>query len=326
MARRTSSRCARACRAGAILATCLMAGTGAAQITPPDVRARVDSASLGTGYAQIIGLAATPDIAAAQYEIDSDTTRPKFDVFRLPYQAKWMALSPDSDLYWRIAGGYLRLKDDFSVTLAGRAPGSIDSTWTAYSASAGLLAKIRLGNGFTLEPALDVGVARLENSATYDGGAAALKPLLNGILFDWQTDAWLVTPSLALEWATNVGEAKATVRGHVARSWISSFDASDPAQSFNEAANVYSIRADYARPTGLVVADRAVDWVVYGGYAGFFGANRDALGFTSVAEVGGGVEAPFAADRPKGERLRLAAGYLFGPDVRGWTIGLSLEY
>jgi hypothetical protein len=24
--------------------------------------------------------------------------------------------------------------------------------------------------------------------------------------------------------------------------------------------------------------------------------------------------------------VRLAAGYLFGPDVRGWTIGLSLQY
>ena len=149
---------------------------------------------------------------------------------------------------------------------------------------------------------------------------------MNGILFDWQTNAWLITPSIALQWATTFGEAKATVRGHVARSWISSFDESDPAQSFNETANIYSIRADYARPTGITVADRALNWVVYGGYAGFFGANSDALGFTSVAEIGGGFEVPLAADRPNGERVRLAAGYLFGPDVKGWTIGLSLQY
>ena len=313
-------------RAASFLLASLVAGAASAQVSPDDVRSLVNGARLGTGYAQIIGLAATPDIAAASYEVDSDANKPKVDVFRLPYQAKWTALSPDTDLYWRVAGGYLRLKDDFNVNLPAHETGTIGSKWTAYSASGGLLAKIRLGNGFTLEPALDVGVARLENSASYDDNAAVLKPLLNGILFDWQTNAWLVTPSIALGWATTFGEAKATVRGHVARSWISSFDESDSTQSFNETANIYSIRADYARPTGITIADRAMNWVIYGGYAGFFGANSDALGFTSVAEVGGGVEVPLAADRPQGERVRLAAGYLFGPDVRGWTIGLSIQY
>ncbi len=313
-------------RAGVFVLGTWLVGAASAQVPPVDVRAFVTGARLGAGYAQIIGLAATPDIAAASYEIDSETTKPKLDVFRLPYQAQWTALTPDTDLYWRVAGGYLRFKDDFSINPPSGETGSIGSKWTAYSASGGLLAKIRLGNGLTLEPALDVGVARLENSASYDGAAAALKPVLDGLLFGWQTNAWLVTPSIALEWATKLGEARTTVRGHVARSWINSFDESDPAQSFNETANIYSIRADHARPTGITVADRALNWVVYGGYAGFFGANRDALGFTSVAEIGGGFEVPFAADRPNGERVRLSAGYLFGPDVKGWSVGLSLEY
>lgn len=325
--RPTPVRRRRACGcAGGLALALLAAGAASAQVPPVDVRSLVNGARLGTGYAQLVGLAATPDIAAASYEIDSNANQPKVDVFRLPYQAKWMALSPDADLYWRVAGGYLRFKDDFNVSLPASGTGTIGSTWTAYSASSGLLAKIRLGNGFTLEPALDVGVARLENSASYDGAAAALKPVLSGLLFDWQTDAWLITPSVALQWATTFGEARTTVRGHVARSWISSFSESDPAQSFNETANIYSIRADYARPTGFIVADRALNWVVYGGYAGFFGANSDALGFTSVAEIGGGFEVPFATDRPNGERVRLAAGYLFGPDVKGWTVGLSLQY
>jgi len=32
------------------------------------------------------------------------------------------------------------------------------------------------------------------------------------------------------------------------------------------------------------------------------------------------------ADQPKSERVRLAAGYLFGLDVKGWTIGLGIQY
>ena len=304
----------------------LAAASVNAQTVPVDVRALVNGARLGAGYAQIIGLAATPDIAAASYEIDSTANKPTLDVFRLPYQSRWLALAQEADLYWRVAGGYLRLKDDFAVNLPPGDSGTIGSKWTAYSASGGLLAKIRLGGGFSLEPALDVGVARLENGASYGGSASSLQPLLDGLLFNWQTNAWLVTPSIGLEWSAAIGDAKTTVRGHVARSWIDSFDESDSTQSFSEAASIYSFRADYAHPAGLSIADRPLNWVVYGGYAGFFGANSDALGFRSVAEIGGGFELPLYADQPRAERVRLAAGYLFGPDVNGWTIGLSIQY
>jgi hypothetical protein len=302
------------------------AGTAFGQTPPPDIASLVSGARLGSGYAQMIGLAATPDVSAASYEIQSSDPRPTLDVFRVPYQAKWLALSPDADLYWKVAGGYMRYKDDFPTTSAAGESGTVGSRWTGYSVGGGLLAKLRLGNGFTLEPALDVAVARLENSAGYSGAAAPLQPLFDGLLFNWDTDAWLITPSIGLDWSQPIGDAKLDIRGHVARSWIQSFGESTSFQSFSEAANAYSIRADYAQPTSYRIADRALSWVAYVGYAGFFGANRDALGFDAVAEVGGGFELPLHTDRPDSDRVRLAAGYLFGPDVRGWTIGLSLQY
>ncbi len=322
MIRSPSRRRTRLFLASLLLAT---AGAAAAQAPPVDLRSQVDGARLGAGYAQLIGLAATPDIAAASYTIDSDADEPTIDVFRLPYQARWTSLGEGSDLYWRVAGAYLRLRDDFATPLP-LPGGSIDSRWTAYSASGGLLARIALGNGFSVEPALDVGVARLENDASYGGTSSFLRPLLDGLLFNWRSTAWLVTPSIALGWSAGVGSGTASVRGHVARAWIGSFDESDPVQAFDETANVYSIRAHYTQPTGHRIAGRALSWVVSGGYAGFFGANRDALGFTSIAEIGAGVELPIDADRPGSDRLRLAAGYLVGPDVRGWTIGLSVPY
>jgi hypothetical protein len=68
-----------------------------------------------------------------------------------------------------------------------------------------------------------------------------------------------------------------------------------------------------------------MSWVA-GSYAGFFGANRDALGFDAVAEVGGGLELPVKPDAPKAEHVRFQAAYLFGPGVRGWTLGLDVQY
>jgi hypothetical protein len=123
-----------------------------------------------------------------------------------------------------------------------------------------------------------------------------------------------------------VGEGSARVRGHVARSWIASFDETDPVQRFREATNIYSVRVEYARPTEWKAFERRMSWVAYGSYAGFFGANRGGLGFDAVAEVGGGLELPITPDTPKAERVRFQAAYLFGSGVRGWTLGLGMQY
>jgi hypothetical protein len=169
-------------------------------------------------------------------------------------------------------------------------------------------------------------IARLENSASYSGAAIVLPPLFDGLLFNWQTNAWIATPSLGLRWEQALDEARVRVHGHIARSWVGSFDESGALPSFNEAANVYSVRGEYAWPAGLVVADRPLSWVAIAGYAGFFGANRDALGFESVAELGGGIELPTLVDDPRSQRMRLTARYLFGPETHGWGVGLSLQF
>ncbi len=296
--------------------------------SPPaiDIPALVGGARLGAGYAQMVGIAAVPGIRSANYNIDSQAGSPTLDVVRVPYEHRWTRLSDNADLYWTVSGGYMRFKDDLPISAFAPDDGSIASRWTGYSGSAGVLAKVRLGQGFKLEPAIDFALARLENSASYSGTATALQPSFDGLLFNWDMNAWLVTPSIALEWATRVYDGELITRGRVARSWISSFDESDPVLAFNQAVNIFSISADYTRATSLHLFDRQVSWVARGGYFGFFGADRDALGFDQVAEVGGGFEIPIAARTAKGERLRLVGAYLFGPDVDGWSGGLSMRF
>lgn len=298
-----------------------LAADATAQTLVDQVRGQIQGARLGAGYAQIINLSATPDLGAANYTVRGAGTDLSLDVFRVPYQAHWLALSPDTDVYWRLAAGYLRMKQFLPTLDAG-----VDSRWTAASATGGLLAKVRLGYGFTLEPALDLGLARLENKADYQGAAFALRPALDGLLFNWQTDAWIATPSLGISWLQTEGGQTLSLRAHVARSWIKSFDATDRVQEFSEAANIYSLRAEYARPSGLRVFDRPLDWIVYSGYAGFFGANKDVLGFDSVGELGVGLEWPLASASSRATRLRVTAGYFGGEGVRGWNVGMNFVY
>jgi hypothetical protein len=60
----------------------------------------------------MLNLVATPDISAASYRIDGSSSDPTLDVVRVPYRSRWRSLSRDSDVYWRLSGGYLQLKDD----------------------------------------------------------------------------------------------------------------------------------------------------------------------------------------------------------------------
>jgi hypothetical protein len=307
-------------------ATAALAGAAHAQPVPDDVRAQVAAARIGAGYAQMINLSATPDLSAASYRIDGLDPGADLDVLRLPYQAKWFALSDAADLYWNVEAGWLRFGQDFRWQPTPDAAGTIGSKWTTYSVGAGVRAKVRLGRGFSIEPAFDVALARLQNNTSYGGSTAVLQPVLDGLLFNWNAGAWLVTPGVALEWTDAFGEGRARVRGHVARSWIASFDETDPVQRFREATNIYSVGVEFVQPTAWKAFERRMSWVAYGSYAGFFGANRDVLGFDAVAEVGGGLELPIQPEAPNAERVRFQAAYLFGSDVRGWTLGLGMQY
>jgi hypothetical protein len=158
-------------RAAALGTTAALAGAVHAQTVPDPVRAQVASARLGAGYAQMINLSATPDLSAASYRIDAIDPSANLDVLRLPYKAKWLPLANGADLYWKVEGGWLQYEQDFPWNPAPGTAGTFGSKWTAYSVGAGVLAKVLLGSAFSVEPAVDVALARLQNRTTYGGSA-----------------------------------------------------------------------------------------------------------------------------------------------------------
>ena len=293
--------------------------------TAQSVRDAIAGAGLGSGYAQMLNLASTPDLSSAQYKVSDDDPDTTIGLTRIPYESKWVALTPTTDLYWRIAGSHFQMKDTLTVQVF-EVGGTVDSRWTAWSATAGVYTSTELGSGFRIQPAVDFGFARLDNSGSYRGPAVDLKPVLDGLLFNWNMYAWLVTPSLAMEWADVTPERRMRIRTHAAYSWIQSFDESNRVLGFRENAGTYSVRGEYAAPTGLRIMDRSLDWVGFASYGGFFGGNRGALGFTTVSEVGAGLESPFDKGNPLGQQVRVSASYLFGPSIRGWTVGIGLEF
>lgn len=303
------------------------AATSAASVAAQSVRDVIGASRLGSGYSQMLSLSATPDISSAHLDISDGAVPQSLTVTRIPYEGSLVTLSDRNSIGWRVSGGYFREKDEFASNAPNGAAGSVSSKWSAFSATGGLFLKSKLGYGFTFEPGVDLSVARLLNDASYAGVATGLKSAFDGPLFNWHENAWLITPNAVLEWSTNLAPAKTlTVRGHVAWSWISSFDESDPLLRFRETAGSWSVQSTYSAPTGARLLARPLNYVVNAGYGGFFGPNRSALGFSTLANVGGGFEIPLSRDDAQSKRLQVGAAYLFGPHVKGWTVSLGLTY
>lgn len=307
-----------------LLAVCLPAVVLAQSASVTDVGVR-----LAPAYAQMLNLTLVPDISTARYTVDDGRNAMVVDVTRFPVAFKLKPLGDNADLYARATGGRLEARATFPVTFfgpGGATTGGVATRWTAYGLSAGLGAKVRLGQGFTVEPALDVGVTRLVNGADYSGSGVLLQPVFDGTLFNWGADAWVATPQLGFAWKSDTPGRDLQVQGHVAWSRIASYGESVPAHRFNESAGVWSLRGAYSVPTRWRALDRPLEGVVYGGYSGFFGPHRSALGFSSVSEIGLGVQAPLATSSEQSRRLRVGASYLFGPHLRGWAVSFGMNY
>lgn len=307
--------------------TLLLAQPLRAQGSGGEVRAALSAANLAPGYAQLLSLPVSDDFSAATYEVASaQTVEPTvIRVYRIPLDGTLRALDGGAELRWRASGGYLTMTSTFAVPGLPTGPGEAFFRWRTLSATGGLAYQQPLGGGFSWTASLDAGLARLENATTYTGGAEALGPILDGTLSNWQTPAWLATPALSLDYRHQAPTTQWWVRGHLARTWISTFSTPDPLLDVHEATQAASVKVERIARTPFTVAGMPVDSLLLGSYSGYFGPNRDTLGFTTIGELGCGLELGLGGPLKALGRVRLSGSYLFGPNLRGWTLGLSLK-
>ena len=160
--------------------------------------------------------------------------------------------------------------------------GGISSKWSAYSMAGVLAVKIRLGNGFTLEPALDLECRPARQSRKllgcgHEPAAVARSPPLQ--LAD-QGIAGDAKPRARLESGDTGADTGSEDPRSSAWSWISSFGESDPVLK-NYHGNEASIRS--GRSTwrlGMQVRRTPASLGGFRRVHQLFGDNRNALGST----------------------------------------------
>ncbi|WP_338881802.1 hypothetical protein WHX56_19420 [Achromobacter veterisilvae] len=106
---------------------------------------------------------------------------------------------------------------------------------------------------------------------------------------------------------------------------LQSFDSS-AAVSGNAVAQSANLWARYRAPTGIVLLQRPLRYVLELTHSEFLGDQKGILGFDRLTSVGAGLELDSSAYDVFITRTRLVGRYVFGNNVSGFSVGLAVSF
>jgi hypothetical protein len=281
------------------------------------LRENILSSDIGSGYAHILTFFIESDISASTYDVeDEDDTR--LNIYKLPMQKDFEINEEGWKVALRGVVGYATLKsrqnvlDDIFV----------DSKWKAFSGSAGTGLIVPVSSDLALLTAADLGISHMTNSSNYTGASSSIiSRLFDGILYNWDTDAWIGSLVFGFDYKHLFTETyDLNVTGRYTYSHVSSFNESDGFPSFDGNAQTVSLAADLKHSLGFSIAQYPISGVAHLGNTTFVGDNRDALGFDSFFDLGYSLEIDISDMAFFVNSLRLGYQWSIGSDVKGHTI------
>lgn len=283
-------------------------------------RAQVDidirQSSIGAGYAQMLNFFVDPSISASRLDADDGT---QYDVFKLPLQYE----IPANDDNWLLAVrgtlSHASAENTFSL-IEGE---TIDGTWDATSAQLGVGLIIPAGERLSWLVAGQFGVSRLENEADYNGERSreTLPALLDGVLFNWDTNATIAGLTAGLDYKRRLAsQYDLDIAARYTYSRIASYSESQELSSFSEDTGVLSVTADLDHPWNVNMGELSMFGTLHLGATTFTGPNRKALGFSHFYMAGYSVGLNVAETNRYFEAFSVGAHANFGSDVDGYSL------
>ncbi|MBW6399802.1 hypothetical protein KPL78_18230 [Roseomonas sp. HJA6] len=273
-----------------------------------------------------------PGISAATYDSDGlhlDSYKVPLSHSFAPIASGWLAGTAP---YVELTAGYLHARDDTTVTDA--ALGSTDArlTFDAITVLAGVGLDIPiledLGGKTILRPILLAGYAYISSNTRFSGpNASAIATATQGLLTDVSLNSLLLGGAIALTHERSIwGDVTLMLGLRFNQLVDTGLHASDSALNTTNGFSVATAVIELKGPTGIEVAGRALRWITFASGTGMYGRNSDALGFSSFAELGAGLELAGDLLIPGVEAVSLRGSGLFGDNVTGWSVGLAFSF
>ena len=288
----------------------------AQEVTDADLQKRANA------ILTLMGFSLTPDVTTGALSISEQSTGDPF--FRQTSISGGGTASKTAPLYLEGTLAYGRYDPSFAVG-SGHAP--IPVKWESLLATGGIGWDFPAAKQLRLRPIFNFSLGRVESegasapaSAAAPGNRDALEFLANGRL-----NAFGLGGSLMLDYERYRPENEVDLEVRYTYINLQSFDSSQSVEGHANA-QTFSLWSRYRAPTGWVLLERPLRYVLEYAYTGFLGDLRGVLGFDRLHSFGAGLELDSSNYEVYVTRTRLLLRYKVGDNVTGWAFGLAVSF
>jgi hypothetical protein len=293
------------------------------------LRDSVEAARYGSLIIGFVDLSEETVLSGGNFRLDDDPNV-DFKTLRIPF-ATTFGEPGERALYLEGSLGALEAKADFPDIFEGELPAlatRAESTWRAFSALGGIGVRFPVGEGTSLTPILDLGLAYIENEVDYSGrGEPLVAAIADGILFEWDATILSYGLGLRLDDRHELGRGihiETILRYDLRRS--EALASTDEAQDVEETSQRGSVRVDLTGATPFSIRDETLRWRTFAGVYHFFGDTGKVIGFQNIYEAGIGLDVVPPWKIPYVTQLEIRASALFGDGIEGYSFGFGVEF
>lgn len=266
----------------------------------------------------------TPDVTASNLSINSHSSEPS--ELMLTQMGGGATMSDELPIYLEGTLGFCRYDPKYVIN-EGDESRTVPAKWNTFSASGGVGWDFPIAQNWVVRPMANLSLGtvisdlraadwifdrqRSNEGDFLDNGRLNAYGLGGSLMFDYElfsteqdVDAELRYSYIALN---SYGNTADIVSG----------------QATAENINLYLRRR---APTGLMLLDRPLRYVMEGARTEYLGDQRGVLGFNALNSLGLGLELDSSKYDIIISRTRLVGRYMFGEKTRGYSLGLAVSF
>jgi hypothetical protein len=234
-------------------------------------------------------------------------------------------ISKSFPVYLEGSAAFMRYDPTFVAT-QGLERRRLPARWNSVALTGGIGWDFAITRNLVLRPIFNFSLAHLESDLSLLGrfADANFDPSFD-FLKNGQLNAYGLGGSLMLDYTLVKPEYEVDVELRYTNIQLKSFESSLAVRG-SAVAEAASFYARYRAPTGIMVMDRPLRYVLEAATTSYLGDQRGLLGFNNLSSVGAGIEFDSSAKSSLISRTRIVARYAFGQNVRGFAIGLAVSF
>ncbi|MGB3431411.1 hypothetical protein [Achromobacter sp.] len=313
-------------RSGWLLAL-LACGTTAPAMAQQGLRlSKDDLQKRANGVLAIMSFSIVPDITTSSLNIGSGSGSVSgSSEFAMTQLGGGDTISKSFPIYLEGVLAASRYDPTFIAT-QGAESRSIPTKWNSISATGGIGWDFKLTDELKLRPIFNFALGNVTSdlrAASWYVGRQTGKDI--SFLDRGSLNAYGLGGSLMLDYEHYRPGYEVDVELRYSDMRLQSFNSSAAVQGHATAQSA-NLWARYRAPTGFVMLQRPLRYVLELTHSEFLGDQRGILGFDRLTSVGAGLELDSSAYNVFITRTRLVGRYVFGTNVSGFSVGLAVSF